>query len=39
MGSKEKPSEWCQRMMREAKSGEDAMNYYKLAKMWESRGL
>lgn len=34
----EKPSEWCDRMIREAKNGEEAMAHFELKKLWESRG-
>lgn len=31
------PSEWCKKMMDEAKDGEEAMAYFELMSMWKSR--
>lgn len=31
------PSEWCKKMMDEAKSGEEAMAYFELMNMWRER--
>lgn len=33
----EKPSDWCQRMMDNAKDGNEAYNYYELKQMWLGR--
>lgn len=35
----EKLSDWCQRKIDSAKSGEEAYNYYELKNMWIGRGL
>ncbi|UGO52707.1 hypothetical protein OPT79_76 [Klebsiella phage vB_KpnD_Opt-79] len=32
-----KPSEWCKKMMDEAKDGEEAMTYFELMNMWRER--
>lgn len=34
MEVQEGPLEWCKRMQDEAKTGEEAMAYYDLAKIW-----
>jgi len=31
------PSEWCKKMMDEAKNGDEAMAYFELMNMWKSR--
>lgn len=31
------PSEWCKKMMDEAKDGEEAMAYFELMNMWRER--
>ncbi len=36
MESKETPSQWCDRMIRAAKTGDEAMAYCKLKERWES---
>jgi hypothetical protein len=35
----EKLSDWCQRKIDAAKSGEEAYNYYELKQMWLGRNL
>nr|DAH81972.1 MAG TPA: Protein of unknown function (DUF3012) [Caudoviricetes sp.] len=37
MEVQEGPLEWCKRMQDEAKTGEEAMAYYDLAKIWMER--
>ena len=37
MDNYESPIEWCKRMQDEAKTGEEAMAYYELAKVWMER--
>lgn len=37
MDNYESPSQWAKRMQDEAKTGEEAMAYYELAKMWMER--
>lgn len=37
MDNYESPVEWCKRMQDEAKTGEEAMAYYELAKIWMER--
>lgn len=37
MEAQESPADWCKRMQDEAKTGEEAMAYYELAKMWMER--
>ena len=37
MEVQESPVEWCKRMQDEAKTGEEAMAYYELAKIWMER--
>lgn len=37
MVSNETPVEWCKRMQDKAKTGEEAMAYYELAKIWMER--
>lgn len=37
MDNYETPSQWAKRMQDEAKTGEEAMNYYELAKIWMER--
>ncbi len=32
-----KPSEWCKKMMGEAKDGKEAMDYFELMNMWRER--
>mgnify|MGYP004441910499 FL=1 len=32
-----KPSEWCKKMMDEAKYGDEAMAYFELMNMWRER--
>lgn len=31
------PSEWCKKMMDEAKDGDEAMNYFELMNVWRER--
>lgn len=33
----ETPSQWCNRMQDEAKTGEEVMAYYEMAKIWKER--
>ena len=33
----ETPCEWCERMEREAKNGDDAYRYFQLKEMWKMR--
>lgn len=37
MEAQESTVEWCKRMQDEAKTGEEAMAYYELAKIWMER--
>lgn len=37
MDNYETPSQWAKRMQDEAKTGEEAMAYYELAKIWMER--
>ena len=37
MEAQESPVEWCKRMQDDAKTGEEAMDYYELAKIWIER--
>lgn len=37
MDNYELPSQWAKRMQDEAKTGEEAMAYYELAKIWMER--
>lgn len=37
MDNYESPSQWAKRMQDEAKTGEEAMAYYELAKIWMER--
>ena len=37
MEVQESPVEWCKRMQHDAKTGEEAMAYYELAKIWMER--
>lgn len=39
MVSNESPAEWCKRMQDNAKTGEEAMAYYELAKIWKEREI
>lgn len=31
------PSEWCKKMMDEAKDGDEAMDYFELMNIWSER--
>lgn len=37
MDNYETPTEWARRMQDEAKTGEEAMAYYEIAKLWMER--
>lgn len=37
MSCEESPVEWCERMQREAETGEDGYHYYQLKQQWEQR--
>lgn len=39
MDNYETPSQWARRMQDEAKTGEEAVAYYELAKIWIEREL
>ncbi|AGC35360.1 hypothetical protein JLA_30 [Enterobacteria phage phiJLA23] len=36
-GYDELPSEWCKKMMDEAKDGDEVMAYFELMNMWRER--
>lgn len=37
--SPEKPSDWCQRMMDNAKTGTESYDYYEMKQIWLGRNL
>lgn len=34
-----KPSDWCQRMIDNAKNGDEAYDYFQLKEIWLKRGM